>query len=83
VDVLEDGSAQESNLFELPIMVQQMEGSGQRVLTGRFLFRAIRTEQVGGGNLLAEWAAAVRNFGGGLTGRDDYTITGRVTIELL
>lgn len=83
VDVLEDGTAQESNLFELPIMIQQMEGSGQRALTGRFLFRAIRTEQVGGGNLLAEWAAAVRNFGGGLTGRDDYTITGRVTIELL
>jgi hypothetical protein len=83
VDVLEDGTTQDSNLFELPIMIGQMEQAGQRRLTGRFLFRAVRTEQVGGGNLLAEWGAAVRNVGGGLTGRDDYTITGRVTIELL
>ena len=81
--LLDDGSAQESNLFELSIMVPQMEQANQRTLTGRFAFQGTRTEQVGGGNLLAKWAVAgVSTVGNALIGKDDYTITGRVTIEL-
>jgi hypothetical protein len=82
--LLDDGTAQESNLFELAVMVPQMEQANQRTLTGRFAFQGTRTEQVGGGNLLAEWASAGRRtIGNALIGKDDYTITGRVTIELL
>ncbi|MBA2628318.1 MAG: hypothetical protein H0U85_09915 [Gemmatimonadales bacterium] len=80
--LLADGTAQDSRLFELAIVVARLDAARQRTTTGRFALRAVRTEQVGGGNLLAEWATAARNVGAGLTGRDDYTVFGRVTVEL-
>ncbi len=79
---LPDGSAQETNLFKMTFMVGELQRTGTRSITRTFAFQGIRTEQVGGGNLLAEWLAAVRNVGAGLTGRDDYTLVGTVTVEL-
>lgn len=81
--LLRDGTAQESNLFKMAFMVAELQRTNARTITRGFAFQATRTEQVGGGNLLAEWRSAVDNVvGTGKTGKDDYTLFGKVTVEL-
>jgi hypothetical protein len=71
------------NLLDMKVAVQQLTAANQRSLTSPIVFWTSRTQAIGGGNLLAAWAAPRPGPLAGVIGTDDYTLKGRMTVELL